>query len=382
MKTVALILAGMMAMAMAACPNQCSGHGSCGDDDKCSCYKQTGTTWRQRVGWSGADCSVRTCPLGIAFDTLQTNRGVEITPMKFALGKSFSGSTNTAGSSSFVLAKAVNYQLGESKNFQVRISAVVDVNGNNQVDAPNDYIQYQWKLDTHTAYSAPSYFVDPNNGLVCTETSPCQLTNNEGVTNTGIYIYTTSAANALVGATNRLEAGNEYSFSYDYQEGRAYEYGQSNLAHQEVECSGRGSCDGSSGRCTCENGYTGEACQRTTCPNDCSGHGVCQDLRRFAADFSAASSTYTITYDSAWDARKQMGCVCDNGFRGPDCSLVECPSGADPMGGFGGNGSDQDGNAGAAQDCSGRGLCDYASGQCDCFKGFYGERCEYQTNFV
>jgi hypothetical protein len=61
MRTAAAILlaAGLLAAANAACPNQCSGHGTCGANDLCDCFKQTGTTWRQRVGWTGADCSLR-----------------------------------------------------------------------------------------------------------------------------------------------------------------------------------------------------------------------------------------------------------------------------------------------------------------------------------
>merc|ERR1712054_424181 len=38
-------------------------------------------------------------------------------------------------------------------------------------------------------------------------------------------------------------------------------------------------------------------------------------------------------YDSAWDAEYNYGCKCDDGFRGPDCSLRECPSGTDALGG-------------------------------------------------
>ena len=33
-------------------------------------------------------------------------------------------------------------------------------------------------------------------------------------------------------------------------------------------------------------------------------------------------------YSTPWDSFKNRGCVCDLGFRGPDCSLIECPSGA------------------------------------------------------
>ncbi|CAM9645514.1 unnamed protein product, partial [Hapterophycus canaliculatus] len=75
-------------------------------------------------------------------------------------------------------------------------------------------------------------------------------------------------------------------------------------------------------------------------------------------------------YNSPWDAEKQVGCKCDAGFRGPDCSLQECPSGTDVMGGDGSS---------EGRDCSGRGVCDYLTGLCGCFLGFYGTMCEYQT---
>merc|ERR1719164_228561 len=62
------------------------------------------------------------------------------------------------------------------------------------------------------------------------------------------------------------------------------------------------------------------------------------------------------TYTSPWDAMKHVGCVCDMGFRGPDCSLQECPSGPDVLLG--------DGNE-KGRDCSGRGICDYTAGLCN-----------------
>jgi len=52
-KTVALILAAAATMAVAMCPNQCSGHGACTSDDQCRCWK----------GYSGFDCSKRSCPV-------------------------------------------------------------------------------------------------------------------------------------------------------------------------------------------------------------------------------------------------------------------------------------------------------------------------------
>lgn len=38
------------------------------------------------------------------------------------------------------------------------------------------------------------------------------------------------------------------------------------------ECSDIGICDRSTGLCKCPHGYTGRACEKRTCPNDCSGN--------------------------------------------------------------------------------------------------------------
>jgi hypothetical protein len=69
---------------------------------------------------------------------------------------------------------------------------------------------------------------------------------------------------------------------------------------------------------------------------------------------------------------KAAGCVCDVGYRGPTCLERECPSGVDPMGGFGNE---------AGRYCSGRGLCDANTGLCACFDGFVGESCQHRQIF-
>ena len=57
-------------------------------------------------------------------------------------------------------------------------------------------------------------------------------------------------------------------------------------AHYYMECSNKGTCDRSSGECTCYDGYDGAACQRASCPgypSSCSGHGVCKTIEQLAA---------------------------------------------------------------------------------------------------
>merc|ERR1712072_473864 len=235
---------------------------------------------------------------------------------------------------------------------------------------------------------------------------------------------------------------------------------KSNFDHRNgAECSDGGQCDTSTGECVCYPGFEGSACQRTSCPNDCSGHGTCRSNQDFAVDFSEAvykaqtavdedivgkeakTSYYDyflVTYDKAWDAGMQYGCLCDVGFRGVDCSSAECPTSYDAMdketcekysewekwgthatnqealcckkdgktpyspslNGQGNTilirewnkGGIKNGNAApvpynpieeypcngspAGDYCSGRGACDESSGICQCFQGFTGPACE------
>ena len=140
----------------------------------------------------------------------------------------------------------------------------------------------------------------------------------------------------------------------------------SNNAHPSVECSNKGSCDRKSGECQCFTNYEGMACERTICPKGCSGRGVCMTQQALAETAGAQKTAYT----EPWDAEKHVGCLCDLGFRGPDCSLQECPTGDDVLLGDG---------ADLGRDCSGRGICDYSSGLCKCFSGYFGTRCQFQT---
>ena len=93
-----------------------------------------------------------------------------------------------------------------------------------------------------------------------------------------------------------------------------------NSAHVYAECANKGICDRTAGLCGCFPGYEGSACQRASCPSSsagyCSGHGTCQSIAKISSD------AYINVYD-LWDEGATMGCVCDAGYKGPDCSLKE-----------------------------------------------------------
>jgi len=99
-------------------------------------------------------------------------------------------------------------------------------------------------------------------------------------------------------------------------------------AHDYAECSNKGICDRASGDCKCFDGYGGSACQRATCPVTggltCSGHGTCETIKEIAAQDN--NNFYNL-----WDEYSTMGCVCDAGFSGADCSEKVCKYGFDPL---------------------------------------------------
>ncbi|XP_052500618.1 tenascin isoform X4 [Budorcas taxicolor] len=91
-------------------------------------------------------------------------------------------------------------------------------------------------------------------------------------------------------------------------------------------CSGRGNFSTEGCGCVCEPGWKGPNCSEPECPGNCHLRGQCLDGQ----------------------------CVCDEGFTGEDCSLLACPS-----------------------DCNDQGKC--VDGACVCFEGYSGLDCSQEA---
>lgn len=178
-------------------------------------------------------------------------------------------------------------------------------------------------------------------------------------------------------------------------------------AHGIAECSNAGICDRYTGQCNCFEPYTGAACQRLRCPNDCSGHGQCVSITELQyleyamplmeSHFSYGESVLRDT--TAWDGDIMHVCVCDSNwdvglkkyqsqlpeYFGADCSMRRCPHGDNPftvlnetdceaLNQTRGTGLGFNDNY-CHLDCAGRGICDYSTGTCTCFEGSTGANC-------
>jgi len=134
---------------------------------------------------------------------------------------------------------------------------------------------------------------------------------------------------------------------------RTCPFGISSAGTPEM-CSGRGTCDESTGTCTCDldldgaaSRFEGDACEKCVSTE----HMSCAARKDDTA--SADDAMFAAAASSATSIRSS--CVCHDGYFGVCCDRVGCPNG-----------------------CSGHGQCDADAGVCSCDDGFFGPDCKSQ----
>ncbi|KAL4093706.1 hypothetical protein PRIC1_011138 [Phytophthora ramorum] len=114
----------------------------------------------------------------------------------------------------------------------------------------------------------------------------------------------------------------------------------SNTVHSQwTECSDAGICDHNTGQCLCYTPFEGAACELMKCPGEppCNGHGQCMTIQQLSLEADADSPSLRFDYGTdpnniqTFDRDSVLGCKCDPGYEGYDCSKRSCTKGDDPV---------------------------------------------------
>jgi len=368
---IALItLSALTACVTASCPNACSGHGSCGSNDQCSCFRN----------WVANDCSERVCPYGISHTT---------TPQ---------GDLNMDGDRYDNTGKAIVYKTGPNAGDHIQafishLDNTLTFSNNQDVSSTElvvgDAIQISGWDATNTRFIKHSFVITAVN------TDGSFTLDKDCTVSGGLHGSVFKVMETISAPTGTWESWPGDTVETTQDEGHFY-----------MECSNQGLCDRGSGECECFDGYSGIDCGSTSCPDDCSGNGRCLTIAEMASaapvrsgntievvrgshfvsteltpDVAVGDSVYLgeqASYDAAtvytvtgvvskmatasdlgnqgftvspraqtslpfgsalykvanynlWDANKVAGCVCDDGFSGHNCASMKCPVGADPL---------------------------------------------------
>lgn len=196
----------------------------------------------------------RTCsPIGKTFDIVDTV-GSSVTPIVFA------PATGAASKQHLRTYYVPQNRTAAFKNLMKDVTFVVKVMS---VSASSPYGTFTWKFDDDEYFEPESNIGDANSESRGRGLNKIDLTTGSAVATaqTGVFVWWD--ANEAGASGFALAVGDVYTFTLASHGNIDFVEGDSNTAHQEAECSGRGTCDNTVGKCSCLPGFSGDACQRS-----------------------------------------------------------------------------------------------------------------------
>jgi hypothetical protein len=370
-----LTLSLLTGITQAECPNLCSGHGNCNNNDQCECYEEGKVLNKEGnedesllfAQWTGADCSLLSCPRGISWSVVNG-----------AVSHEMSVECSDAG--------VCNRRTGECECFETHTGSACQ-----RTKCQNDCSGHG--VCTSNSHFAKEYARQMSESINLRQRMPrCN--------------GAPSAENCKRDVEHLDAYFDTYMATYDNAWDAGLYYG-----------------------CSCDLGYTGNDCSSRECPssfdpvdNSCvitlvdgDNVEVLADIEGLYTPWSTESlmesmeDTQAVEYLKQYDidqvfsdppefitlrrSNSDLARACtsfyDGGSHGLDLTadLVVYPINPDswmcnylwdsnfikvPI--CGGRLS--------ALECSGRGLCDQTNGQCACFSGYGSEDCSETTNTI
>lgn len=407
MKFTALVFASTLGMALAACPNSCSGKGDCDTNDQCGCFLEgkvlnaagnIGAEDILQAQFTGADCSLMTCPRGISYTTAASSTthvsSVEcshagVCDRATGMCECYEGHEGSAcqrttcpndcsghgvcqDNTDFAedYARAVSVQIN-TKRYTPRCevgSSVDEINCPRQIEHLDDY------YTTYMATYEEAWDSTLNTGCLCdsgyfgADCSLRECPSNSDPLDSSCDTDTADGSTVDIRADLSLlnppfEYGDNFHDGVDTpslltQSAQDYTslYGSTNVWNNVKDFATVYSHYSDLAR-SCSSFYIMQQ-------NKVDINGGAMTQSAFDIESSIISGVFTNTRDDQGTTATQVvypmnidSWVCDYMW---DSAAVKVP---------------YCGGQWAGQECSGRGLCDTSSGNCECFSGYTGNDC-------
>ena len=305
-------------------------------------------------GWTGYDCSQRSCPSGDDPFTVGTNGVQKVDCQCTALDCSGSFTISFRGSPVGVVQASA-----KASDFAAALNSLEQLRG-----------------VSVAFYTDDAADADADGLLVESDLTDSDLCNHDGVFALVEFLYDHGSSVPLL----RIGVN---SVSEDASTSNVTVTQYTASTKEDAPCNNHGRCSPIDGSCECDALFfssDGAGGYASFTDDDALNEGItgdCGYTDTFGLDEAAFALDYNCPSANQWTCsgrgrcrRATMQCLCYDGFQGHDCNERVCPFGAAWF-----DEASADDTAHASAECSNRGVCNRVTGMCMCQHGFSGGSC-------